>query len=797
MATTMELMSIDKSDLVDNFYNRLVDTYGYSDEQMEKYYLWNGVRVDIAIWPSKEKKQQKTLPGLYVVVECRVEHIRIEIQEYCKHFHSSLFNTLHFFVANNLKETRVFYQDVAHFNDLVPIGDFPYAQDLRTDAALEKFIEKMRNNNKEALLAAFSRCHNIIRNNDKLSPEAAFDEISKIIFIKMKYERSNPQGELIYSEKKYLADERASGNDNYMNVCLNAVIKDYETVSLFDNQDKIRIKRSSFLQILKELEIIDFYYSQEDVKGLAFETFLGKTFRGELGQFFTPRTIVNFMVDVLDIKEGETVCDPCCGSGGFLIRAFEHVQELIERDVNAEVKRILSDSTLSEVAKIKQIQTQYKELDKQCENSRMWNLCNSFLYGVDANPRMARTAKMNMIMHGDGHVGIYQHDGLMNVCSVKEGQFDVVLINPPYGVHVDRKQVDEKGRTIGQMYELKSSAAEALFIERTLKLLKPGGRAGLVLPEGVMTNKNGVLREYVEQHAKILNITSLPADVFLASGANVKPSLLFIQKFRKNEDYRKENEEISISMVTDAGINSLGYPSDNSQLLALTPILKKWIQYRERSSSNLLKFVLRSEIDAWRVATVFNASKIHFNSSYAVCCLSDILTPSGEPIMVQDDELYCRITVKLFNKGIVERDRVMGKAIGTKKQKRVQEGDFVVSKIDGKSGAFGYVPFNLEGAIVTQDFLVYKVDTTRVIPEFLELVLASDEILAQYQVESSGSTGRKRLQPQVLLKTRIPLPAMKEQKILTEEIIKTRTLREQLEHKLRKQENKFRETLFS
>ena len=101
---------------------------------------------------------------------------------------------------------------------------------------------------------------------------------------------------------------------------------------MFDDNAKIEIRENSFEQIVKELEIYNLSTTSDDVKGIAFEQFLGKTFRGELGQFFTPRTIVDFMVSILDPQEGELICDPCCGSGGFLIKAFELVRDKIERD---------------------------------------------------------------------------------------------------------------------------------------------------------------------------------------------------------------------------------------------------------------------------------------------------------------------------------------------------------------------------------------------------------------------------------------------------------------------------------
>lgn len=176
------------------------------------------------------------------------------------------------------------------------------------------------------------------------------------------------------------------------------------------------------------------------------------------------------------------------------------------------------------------------ELDKKHIGSRYYKLCHQYIYGVDANIRMARTSKMNMIMHGDGHLGVYCHDGLFNVGGVEDGKFDVILINPPFGLRIAR-DLENDGKKVSDSYHIKKSNAEALFIERCLNLLKPGGRAGLVLPDGILNNPNmDDVRKYVENEADILNITSIPADVFIASGANVKPSLVFLRKKIKTRE---------------------------------------------------------------------------------------------------------------------------------------------------------------------------------------------------------------------------------------------------------------------
>ena len=123
----------------------------------------------------------------------------------------------------------------------------------------------------------------------------------------------------------------------------------------------------SFLLILEELSSVELYDTSDDIKGIAFELFLGKTFRGELGQFFTPRTIVNYMVEVLNVKEGDKVCDPCCGSGGFLIKAFEHVQNQIDQDIHKQITILMDNQSLSDSEKQYKINTLLSECDKTKE----------------------------------------------------------------------------------------------------------------------------------------------------------------------------------------------------------------------------------------------------------------------------------------------------------------------------------------------------------------------------------------------------------------------------------------------
>lgn len=574
---------------------RLVDSYGYGIKQMgEEVKVTNSqrgqgaARADIVIWRNEEDKRKGK--NALIVVECKAENVTIRQADYFQGYNYAAWAGAKFFVTTNLKETRIFkVVEDAMPKKLEEIADIPSADMVNDDKKIKAMLLQTKAFTRDEFSRLLFKCHNIIRNNDKLSPEAAFDEISKILFIKIRYERTN-SGTQIFSKEEFLKQKKmydavkSKESPDYYQFLFNKTKEDFAKDHLFDENETIKIRENSFEQIVKELQVYNLSTTSDDVKGIAFEQFLGRTFRGELGQFFTPRTIVDFMVSVLDPQEGEYICDPCCGSGGFLIRAFEYVREHIENEVEVrkeDVKKSLFTDDYSKLPKKEQEKNDQKvidafskmnyELDINNPMGRLRSLSFDCIYGTDANPRMARTAKMNMIMHGDGHGGVHHHDGLLNVNGIWEGRFDIILTNPPFGARIDKelkiteadrftdiekikayekrygkdnydnalKQVnDHINQPILDLFQIGkfSGLTEVLFIERCLNLLKPGGRMGIVLPEGVLNNTNlQKVRDFVESKAKILLIVSIPQDVFMAAGATVKPSLLFFKKFTENE----------------------------------------------------------------------------------------------------------------------------------------------------------------------------------------------------------------------------------------------------------------------
>ena len=610
------------------FICKLINEYGYSLSQMdEEVKLTTSQRgtgrasADIVIWKSEdEKKKKKTA---FLVVELKAPELRLKVEDCYQGYNYATWSRAKLFAISNGKELQV-YKTVEEELPLKlqPVNDIPHIDTILDDKKLEESLAKTKEFTGDEFAKLLHKCHNIIRNNDKLSPEASFDEISKILFIKIMYER-NPKQEAIFSLKQFerlkeawnMSRGKSESESSYMQRLFEDVKAEFLTDNIFDENEKIKLRERSFEQIVKELEIYNLTSTSADVKGIAFEKFLGRTFRGELGQFFTPRVIVDFIVDLLDPKENELICDPCAGSGGFLIKTFESIRKTMD-DYYIELKKAKQKEIFGlELENIddEELQNQYEEfvsiVNKE-EEEKIRKLSHESIFGTDANPRMARVSKMNMIMHGDGHNGIHHNDGLLNVNGIFHNRFDVIVTNPPFGTNLDKKYplVEEDSKYVnptiidnyvkkyakesfirsghtekyvekehfdivkeqylkemGQVTnnidkpirnlfkvgrELGSGATEVLFIERCLDLLKPGGRMGIVLPEGVLNSSNLLnAREYFESRAKILLIVSMPQDIFISSGATVKTSLVFLKKFTQEE--AKEYETIEKKVTKD------------------------------------------------------------------------------------------------------------------------------------------------------------------------------------------------------------------------------------------------------
>lgn len=629
-----------------DFICKLIDDYGYQLEQMaQEIKLTTSQRgtgrasADLVIWKTKKEKQQNKTA--FLVVELKADTLKLKVEDCYQGYNYATWSRAKVFAISNGNELQV-YKTIENELPLKlqPVNDIPSAQTILDENKLNTALAKTKEFTGDEFAKLLHKCHNIIRNNDKLSPEASFDEISKILFIKIMYERSADKGGIFsLAEFQRLKDnhnELTKGTNeegsSFVQKRFEQVKSTYKEDGIFDDNEKIKIRETSFESIVKELQIYNLTSTSADVKGIAFEKFLGRTFRGELGQFFTPRTIVDFIVDLLEPQESELICDPCAGSGGFLIKVFESVKKQIDEEYIAlkiqEQKTIFGDDF--ENIDDKNLQKQYEDFltkTNKEQEKRIDTLSKKTIFGTDANPRMARVSKMNMIMHGDGHNGIHHNDGLLNINGIFRDRFDVIITNPPFGTNLSKdsptvenddkytneatikkyqqeygeelynneiKQVtDNIGKSIRGLFEVgkTSGATEVLFVERCLDLLKPGGRMGIVLPEGVLNSSNlQKARDYFESKSKILLIVSLPQDVFISSGATVKTSLVFFKKFTKQEQakYEKISKKVTdeISKQYKPAIDLIFTPlKEVKQCLAKTKESIKQLELAKRKKT--------------------------------------------------------------------------------------------------------------------------------------------------------------------------------------------------------------------
>jgi type I restriction enzyme M protein len=283
-----------------------------------------------------------------------------------------------------------------------------------------------------------------------------------------------------------------------------------------------------------------------DVKGRAFQKVLGPSVRAGMGQYFTPLEVIRFMVEVAAPTVSELVLDPFAGSGHFLTASLDLVRSLAKP---GDAKR------LDEFAFHK-------------------------LHGIEKSDRMVRVAMTDMRLHGDGHSNVRCTDALLtfsNYPDLRPESFDVVLTNPPFGSLLGQEAISRLGKF--RLAEGRASVPlEILGLERCLQFLRPGGRLGIVLPDGILVNRGtrGV-REWLEEEVKLRALVSLPIETFTPYGANIKTSILFARKWKKGES-RGGEYPVCLLRADDIGYDATGRVRSSSELGDAAGHLKAFLE---------------------------------------------------------------------------------------------------------------------------------------------------------------------------------------------------------------------------
>ena len=395
------------------------------------------------------------------------------------------------------------------------------------------------------LTRRFKQAHEALWAGGQLNPSDAFDEMDKLIFCKIWDERKPRKiGEpydfqiitVSKQEEKDAYKRRAKENENL----LNRIKALYEEGRKRDKEvfrDDIHLTPEKVRTVVGYLESVNLGETDLDSKGRAFETFMGSFFRGNFGQYFTPREIVKFIVDVLPITKDSKVLDTSCGSGGFLLYALNKVRE--------------------------QATDYYPRYKSDTKDYAKWfpywhDFAEKNLYGIEISEQISRAAKMNMIIHDDGHTNVITSDGLISDEEIfaktsnqgfKYGTFDFIITNPPFGSTIRQsEQAYLKTYQLGKKEEdwlavkalpentRDGQSTEVLFIEQDYKFLKEGGYLAIVLPDGILTNSSmQYVRNQIEDWFRIVAVVSMPQTAFAANGAGVKSSVLILRKWKKDE----------------------------------------------------------------------------------------------------------------------------------------------------------------------------------------------------------------------------------------------------------------------
>jgi type I restriction enzyme M protein len=294
----------------------LHNEYGFNLDQMdEELHVAGrgsaGARADVVIWRTAQDKADSKTP--LIVVECKADNVTIKAADYAQGENYALHCNAPFFVTHNNRETRYWRTRKDRMpGNVEEIENIPHADD--SEKQIQDLIEKLKTFKEDEFADLLHSCHNVIRNREHLDPAAAFDEIAKVLFIKVWVERQlkSKRRRVNLFTADFLDEQLV---DNPLQELFRQMKDAYREDRIFDERERLNLKPATGREIVRLLERYNLSDTSEDVKGIAFERFLGKTFRGEIGQFFTPRTIVEFMVRMVEPKEGDIVCDPASGSG--------------------------------------------------------------------------------------------------------------------------------------------------------------------------------------------------------------------------------------------------------------------------------------------------------------------------------------------------------------------------------------------------------------------------------------------------------------------------------------------------
>ena len=523
----------------------LVEEYGYDKSDIDiEFSIKMGrakKRADIVIFSENEEHTQE---NIYLIVEVKTEDVKPsdlkegigQLESYIAASPNSAFAL---WVGNERLAFEAVEEKGKRVLNLIP--DVPKRGETTTPKPTRGGLVPAVN-----LKQVFKRVHNYIYANQGFQKDKAFEELQKLIFIKVYDEQYTPTlhfyilpGEDISKVRKRLTKVFKKVQESYKYI--------------FKGNEVIELNDTVLSYVVSELQRFSLVDTETDVKGEAYEEIVGPNLRGDRGEFFTARNVCSMVIKMLfsafheeklTSPGGMKILDPAIGTGGFLIAGVQEIKQLfLKRGVKYDQLRDL----VREVA-------------------------NTNFFGADFNPFLVKVAQMNMVMHGDGSSNIVHANSLEAASNWNEeakrkvhlGEFDIVVTNPPFGTKAVIDNPDILARfeltTFNAGSPRTALPPEQLFIERCLDFLKTGGLLGIVLPDSILSNPGLTwIREWIVKKAYIVASIDLPVETF-EPHTGTQTSILILRKKTIGQEKLREDYDIFMAIPEKVGHDRRGNP---------------------------------------------------------------------------------------------------------------------------------------------------------------------------------------------------------------------------------------------
>lgn len=666
----------------------------------------------------------------------------------------------------------------------------------------------------EEVKRLFKNCHRLIWKAEHMNPQPAFFAFVKVMFVKLWEDRKLhedpelgpliragqpiPRDRLVFSTQ-WIESLESRGVENpvdgtlfrHLTETLAEAVAKREKKPIFESDEKTRLHPGTAKQVVARLETFDMFGIDEDLNGRLFETFLSATMRGEaLGQYFTPRSIVKLMERLASPVAGrghvDRVLDACCGTGGFLIECLTDMRNQIGRNTSL---------SQAEAAALQE------------------RVANEAIFGIDAgqDPPLARIARINMYLHGDGGSRIYAADSLDKTVSSSVGDdpqarleleelrgllgnrlgegFDIVLTNPPFSMDYSAILPNEK--RILEQYDLvthgyggtskrrASLTSRIMFLERYADVLRPGGKLITVIDDATLsTKKYAFARSFIRERFVVRAVISLPGDAFQRVGARAKTSILYLVKRKDGEVGQPDifMAESSYIGLDDVPTKTPKSKADEARARAeheTEDIVHAFGEFLEGKQGPYLVpgVAISDRLDVKSCLPRADDVAAKWRSEgLELIPLGDIVDHiTGEDLNPNDTAKTEFTFLRVRYDGLPEEGETrLGGEITYTSVQRPAENDLVVSNIELVHGAVCVLPEDLERTIVSSEYTVLRVRDKRFNPWFLWGYLRSPEVRARVLSKATGIS-RHRIEWEFLSELPVPLVDAAFQKKVSEQ----------------------------